>query len=456
MAYPITTTSGVTLASVPNGTVNNTTTSLTLIGKNYAGYGNFLNENFLYLLENFSNSIAPANALTGQLWYDSGTLVLKVYDGIQWKPIASSASSMTAPPSPVIGDLWWDTNNAQLKVYNGQGWTTIGPTFTAGSGTTGPVVDSILDSVGNNHFVLKFFIANEVIGIMSKDPVFTPQTSIAGFSTINPGFNLISPSALSGSQFTGDASNALGLNGIVSTPYLRNDQNTTTIYSITAGGGLTVGSDLIFDTSSPIAANVSLTQNNKNLDFYVNAGGVSTKAIGINGATAAVSFAGAISVNSATTAIINNSENGIGNIGASAQRFNTVFARATSAQYADLAENYLGDANYEVGTVVVFGGEKEITTTQLIADTAVAGVISTNPAYLMNSSLENGQPVALRGRVPVKVTGTVKKGDLLVTSDIAGTAVSVGRDNSHGHAVFAKSLEDKSTNEVQLIEAVII
>jgi hypothetical protein len=318
------------------------------------------------------------------------------------------------------------------------------------------VVDSILDSLGNNHFVLKFFIANEVIGIMSKDPVFTPQTSITGFSTINPGFNLISPSALSGSQFTGDASNALGLNGIVSTPYLRNDQNTTTIYSITAGGGLTVGSDLVLSASSPTETTITNGTLNKNLNFYVNAGGASTKAIGINGATAAVAFSNSISVNSATTAIVNDSGNGIGNIGASAQRFNTVFARATSAQYADLAENYLSDTSYDVGTVVVFGGEKEITTTQLIADTAVAGVISTNPAYLMNSSLENGQPVALRGRVPVKVAGVVKKGDLLITGDIAGTAISVGRDNSHGHAVFAKSLEDKSTLEVQIIEAVII
>jgi hypothetical protein len=449
MAYPITTTSGITLASVPNGTVNNTTTSLTLIGKNYAGYGNFLNENFLYLLENFSNSIAPANALKGQLWYDSGTLVLKVYDGTQWKPISSSTVAGNAPSSGVVGDLWWNNNTQQLNVYNGQGWTIIGPAFSAEGGTTGPEVRTIIDTSGNANNVIVFLVEDDIIGIMSKDPTFTPRTSIAGFSTINPGFNLISPSAISGSQFTGDASNALGLNGVTATPYLRNDQDTQTTGVLTAGGGLRVGSDLVIDTSSITETSIrSLT---RNLNFYVNGTG-NIAAIGINGSTGSISVNGG----SAATAIINSGTNGTGNIGTSAQRFNTVFARATSAQYADLAENYLGDTDYEVGTVVIFGGEKEITTTQLIADTAVAGVISTNPAYLMNSSLESGQPVALRGRVPVKVTGTVKKGDLLVTSDIAGTAVSVGRDNSHGHAVFAKSLEDKTTNEVQLIEAVII
>lgn len=449
MAYPITTTSGATLAIIPNGTVNNNTTSLTLIGKNYAGYGNFLNENFLYLLENFSNSLAPANALKGQLWYDSGTLVLKVYDGTQWKPISSSTVSDAAPSSGVVGDLWWDNISQQLNVYNGQDWTIIGPAFASSGGTTGPVVREILDTSDNSHNVILFFVENDIIGIMSKDPTFTPRTSIAGFITINPGFNLISPSAISGSQFTGDASNALGLNGVASTPYLRTDQDTQTTGILTAGGGFKVGSDLVIDTSS--ITETSIRSLNRNLNFYVNGTG-NIAAIGINGSTGSISVNGG----SAATAIINSGTNGTGNIGTSAQRFNTVFARATSAQYADLAENYLSDANYEVGTVVVFGGEKEITTTQLVADTAVAGVISTNPAYLMNSSLENGQPVALRGRVPVKVTGVVKKGDLLVTSNIAGTAISVGRDNSRGHAVFAKSLEDKSTNDVQLIEAVII
>jgi hypothetical protein len=128
---------------------------------------------------------------------------------------------------------------------------------------------------------------------------------------------------------------------------------------------------------------------------------------------------------------------------------------STTAKYADLAENYLSDSEYEAGTVVVFGGDKEITTTQLFADTAVAGVISTNPAYLMNDALD-GQPVALRGRVPVKVQGSVKKGDLLVTSNTPGVAMSVSRSTNYGAAIFAKALENKTTAEIGVIEAVII
>ena len=175
------------------------------------------------------------------------------------------------------------------------------------------------------------------------------------------------------------------------------------------------------------------------------------------GTLSALAVSGAITVNSTNgvSAIINGGTTGTGNIGSATVGFNTVFAKATSAVYADLAENYLSDSNYEAGTVVVFGGDKEITTTQLFADTAVAGVISTNPAYLMNNELV-GQPVALRGRVPVKVQGFTRKGDLLVTGNIPGVAVSVGRDNKYGQAVFAKALEIKTTADVGVIEAVII
>ena len=144
-----------------------------------------------------------------------------------------------------------------------------------------------------------------------------------------------------------------------------------------------------------------------------------------------------------------------GNIGSSSNYFNTVFATATTALYADLAENYLADADYAPGTVVVFGGDKEITVTIEAADERVAGVISTNPAYLMNSG-ELGLPVALRGKVPVRVVGPVTKGDSLVTSTTPGVAFSVGRERVYGQAVFAKSLESNDTDNEKVILAVII
>jgi hypothetical protein len=128
---------------------------------------------------------------------------------------------------------------------------------------------------------------------------------------------------------------------------------------------------------------------------------------------------------------------------------------STQAQYADLAENYVADDNYEIGTVVVFGGDAEITVTNEFADHRVAGVISANPAYLMNAAV-SGLPVALRGRVLVRVSGPVAKGDLLVTSTTPGYARSVGSDTGFGVRIFAKSLEVNTNNGTNIIEAVIL
>jgi hypothetical protein len=146
----------------------------------------------------------------------------------------------------------------------------------------------------------------------------------------------------------------------------------------------------------------------------------------------------------------------VGNIGSSSNYFNTVFATATTALYADLAENYQTDNNYTPGTVVVFGGDAEITTTAQFADVSVAGAISTAPAYLMNSG-SAGVSVALRGRVPVQVIGPVTKGDLLVTADAnPGYAVSVGKNTEYPLAVFAKAIETDLTEGKKTIIAVIL
>jgi hypothetical protein len=135
---------------------------------------------------------------------------------------------------------------------------------------------------------------------------------------------------------------------------------------------------------------------------------------------------------------------------------NFYYGTAQYAEYADLAEKYLPDSEYEPGTVVVFGGDEEITTTTEFADSAVAGVISTDPAFLMNQKLDGGLPLALRGRVPVKVTGPVNKGDSLVTSTVPGYAQSVGKDKTYGQAVFAKAIVTDLSEGEKVIEAVIL
>ena len=167
--------------------------------------------------------------------------------------------------------------------------------------------------------------------------------------------------------------------------------------------------------------------------------------------------AGTLTVNSsnATTAIINGGSNAVGNIGSSSKYFNTVFALATSAQYADLAENYKSDQELEPGTVVIFGGDQEITICTQFADARVAGVVSAHPAHLMNAGVP-GTAVALRGKVPVKVTGAVTKGDGLVTDATPGHARSIGLDRSYGQSVFAKAVETNTSPGEKIISAVIL
>jgi hypothetical protein len=154
--------------------------------------------------------------------------------------------------------------------------------------------------------------------------------------------------------------------------------------------------------------------------------------------------------------IVNGNGNGIGNIGSSTTYFNTVFAKATSAQYADLAEMYVADADYPPGTVVDFGGVEEITQTVAPGSTAIAGVISTNPSYIMNSGQQGKHvlPVALTGRVPCRVQGPVSKGDVLVSSTRPGVAQRIGTQYQPG-CVIGKSLGYIDDASIQTIEVVV-
>jgi len=482
MAYTVTKTSGATLATIADGTVNTSATSLTLIGKNYAGYGIFLNENYVKLLENFSNTTAPSAAVTGQLWYDSSNSLLKVYTGTQWKPISSSAAAATAPTSPITGDVWWDTANAQLKVWSGSAWVTVGPSYTSTSGTSGAVVETILDSVSASHVVVKFYISNNVIAILSKDSTFTPQTSISGFTTIKPGFNLISSSTLSGSQFTGDASNALSLGGVGASQFLRSDQNATTAYQLTIGGGAVIGSDLELDPSSNTTVKISGTTSNKDLAMYVNKGGTQTPAITVAGSTASVTFSNAVTVSgtltstgaathSSTTLLqgvttvaaqVLPNNNGTIEIGSSSYKFANVWANylrgtAITAQYADLAERFEADTAYVPGTVVMLGGAKEVTAVHDELTEDVFGVISTKAGFLMNGDAGSDTthpPIAVNGRVPVRVIGKVKKGDRLVSAG-RGLARSGNRTEITAFNVLGRALHDKTTEGEGTVEAIV-
>ena len=466
MAYTVTTTNGTVVTTVADGTVNTTSTSLTLIGKNYAGYGIFLNENYVVLLENFSNTTPPNAPLTGQLWYDNVNDILKVYNAATnvWKPISSSISQSTAPSAAisVTGDIWWDTTNAQLKVWSGSAWITIGPAYTSTSGTSGPVTQTILDNTSSSHVVTLFYISNSVIMILSKDSSFTPQTAIPGFATVLPGLNLISPSTLTGAQFTGATTGASTLGGFTASQFIKNTEAQTTNYALTAAGGLTVGSDLVFDASSGTVAVVSETTLNKNIRFNVNQNGVTSQALLITASTNTTTLANVVVPGVTTVANLQPSVNGTTSIGLPSNKFGNVYANylvgtSVTAQYADLAERFEADVSYPAGTVVSLGGAKEITAAAEDLTEDVFGVVSTRAAFLMNGDAGNDTThpaVAVQGRVPVRVIGTVRKGDRLVSAG-SGLARAAKRTEITAFNVIGRSLEDKPTDGEGTIEAIV-
>lgn len=418
MAYTINLTDGAIFATIPDGTIN-TASSMTLVGKNYAGYGAFLDENFIHLLENGSNTTAPGAPLTGQLWWDSGSNLLKVYNGTTFKTISAATASSSAPTSNVTGDLWYDTANSLLKVWTGTAWLTVGPSVVSG---TGVQAATILDNLGNTHSVIEFYVGSSLIGIMSKDATFTPSVTITGFATVKPGFQLSSASA--SYLFQGTASDSQLLGGLDSTQFMRTDANTTTsgTLKVLNNTGLYVGvnQDLKLGVSGTTATITNQT-NNGNISFSVNIGGVPTTVMNINGA------------------------NG------------TISGNQINANYADVAERFHADTAYEPGTVVELGGSAEITKVGADLSDSVFGVISTRAAYLMNSQAGTDAthpPVAMTGRVPVKTIGQVRKGDRLVSAG-NGVARAALPGEATAFNVIGRALTDKLNAEQGTVEAIV-
>ena len=448
MAYTINTTDGSIFATVADGTIN-TTSSLTLVGKNYAGYGEFLNENVLKLLESGANTTQPSAPLTGQLWFDKTAAVLKVYNGTLFKNLGSATASGTAPTSVVAGDLWFDTTNAQLKVYDGSAFILVGPSFTAGEGTSGSIVDTIEDSVGADHVVVKIFVEDDVVAMVSKDATFTPGSAVTGFATIGPGIQL--STAVPDAVFKGTATNADTLDNLDSTDFLSavGNDSTSGTFSVLNDNGLSVGIDSDFRVSVS-GADVTLQNQTSDGDiaFRVNDGGVATTVMTVDGSTGTLQM---------SADIVNAQADGVGNIGSSTVGFNTIHAKATSAQYADLAERFEADVAYPAGTVVELGGEKEVTVANQDLTDAVFGVISTQAAYLMNGSAGNNEthpPIAMSGRVPVRVIGEVSKGDRLVSAG-NGIARSAKQGEANAFNVIGRALESKGSTEEGTVEAIV-
>jgi hypothetical protein len=577
MAYTINLTDGAVFATIADGTINSSS-SMTLVGKNYAGYGEFLDENFIHLLENGSNTTAPSAPLTGQLWWDKTNNLLKVYNGTIFKTISAATASSTAPTSNVTGDLWYDTTNQQLKVYTGSSFIVVGPAYTSSEGTAGAIPGTVNDAGGSPHFITSLFVNNQQIAIVSVDSAFTPAAPTnTNFPTIYPGITVTkSASSTLAGNVTNTGNLTLSAGGATSVTvtstganiagYLTGTGNITggnllsggtavvtgtivggnlgtggtitatgnitggniitagsfqsasisssgnvdggnlrTVGLVTATGNVTGGNvisgALVQGTNMSATANVqggnlrttgliSSTGNitsSGNVDavYFIGNGsaltgissavsvtkiqnGTSEANVGASGGNInfniggtsnvmVVSGSGVVLTGLTTPSVAKSGSNAVGNIGSESNYFNQVFATATTALYADVAERFEADEVMDPGTVVELGGAKEITRSRTDLSENVFGVISTRPAFTMNGGAgqnDTHPPVAMTGRVPVKVVGQVTKGDRLVSAG-NGIARAALAGEPTPFNVIGRSLVDKTTDDLGTVEAIV-
>ena len=211
MAYVINKFSGQQLVVLDDGTLD-TTTSLGLVGRNYVGYGETQNENFIFLLENFANTAPPSRPLVGQIWFNTTDDTAYAYDGAQWNPIGSATVSASEPPNTNSGALWLKTPVNQLYVYTGTEWRFIGPEAVEGFGSTRARAGSLDNTLGNPQPVIFLETNGTVFAICTATAfVINPSNSVAGFSNVlQVGINLSSTAKINGS-ITGNAATATQL-----------------------------------------------------------------------------------------------------------------------------------------------------------------------------------------------------------------------------------------------------
>jgi hypothetical protein len=477
MPYQIDLTNGTLLTTIQDGTIDQTT-NLKLVGRNYAGYGEIQNENFVHLLENFASNNAPSRPLDGQIWFDTAANKLKFYDGVKFRTTGGAEVGTTQPAGLTTGDFWWDTGNDQLYAYNGTSFVLVGPQG-VGATTTQLKSRTVKDTLNVNQPIIEGIIDDVTVFLISNSQ-FTintvdPTQFITGFDSVKKGITMVNTQNATGGvtstdhRFWGTAANALKLGGVDAANFLQVGGNTNfddAGFTVGSGNDLRVsiingnegriinevGSIIKMGASNTHSVSVTATGINPQLTntftlgtagnvfnnvYATNFTGLASEATAIKVSSTLYSGSTAAGVN--TVALRDASGNLTANI------FNGV---ATQARYADLAEKYLADGNWPIGTVMSIGGAKEIQ--KATEGSIVVGVVSGAPAYLMNAELQGGTAVAIKGRVPVLVTGTVTKGDKIGVSSTAGIGIKVTEGD-----YFAVALEADSRSGVKLVECYI-
>lgn len=504
MPYELRKSDGTVLGTIGDGIADNSKSSLTFIGKNLSNFGKLQNENFLHLLENFADNTEPLYKLNGQTWYDTDNYVLKLYTGGDtWVSLSIMDASGTAPTSGHAGYLWFDTTNKQLSVNDGSTYTLIGPERVEGYGVTKFSSTKLLDTNLANHAVIKLLVDNEVVGVISTATFFVHSSNaISGFSTVKRGINLKYQSndfpilgVAHNSNLSTTATNLLG--GSYGSIPVQSSSGITSFVSVGSTNTVLYSNGTVpeWRSLSNISAANATTATNLGagtqgalpyqsawgvtsflpLDaegYVLTAGATRPKWLPLSGLAAGTALTATnstrllngtgtayllASTSSYVSTIVERDDNA--NIWAhnvyatnafvttaTAQLFDGV---ASSAQYADLAEKYITDKEYEPGTVVMVSYNEGCEVEACTVGRRAIGVVSTNPGFMMNKDLEGGTYIALKGRVPVKVTGIIKKGMGLYAGP-NGTAIAGGSDG------FAIALESNNSEGVKIIEALVL
>jgi hypothetical protein len=402
MAYTIVKSDGTVLTTIADGTINTTSTSLGLPGRNFAGYGQTLDTNFVHQIENYASSTVPANPLRGQLWYDLNDGLLKVCptDGLTnrnaWISLAVSSGTATTTFGAVSV-----TGNLQAN------------NITAVNAITGDTITVRLATVTANATIANATITTGNIGTLNTQIITTGSNSTAG--------------TITGTWTANGAANSFVI-------------SSGNIYVSNVGNVWGVKTDkYMYANGDPIS--FAGTYNNGNVsDYLTGSGGV-------------VQFTGNIAPGRVTTQVITAGANTTaGNI--TGNWTLTTGSRLLST-YADLAERFEADALYDAGTVVEMGGDKEVTAVQYELSEDVFGVVSTTAGYLMNAMAgddDTHPAIAIGGRVHVKVTGKVRKGERLVSAG-KGIARAAKPGEATAFNIIGRALEHKTTDDLGVVEA---
>lgn len=477
MAYQINKTDGTIVATVADGQIDDRSTDITLIGKNYSGFGEIFNENLIKILENFAESTQPDHPIRGQIWFDSSESKLKVYNGVSFVPVSSATISSTQPSTLATGDLWYDDVGEQLFFFDGTSAILLAPAFSSSQSLSGLRVDTILDTLNQTRVITSLYNNGILLGIFAKDS-FTPKIAIIGYTgSIEPGFNV---GTLANFKIRATCTNSDSLGGAPATTYVRTDTASAINgqLQVTVDSGIIIGSagqGLLFVNNGDLFLANSSTS--KNITLSVNRADTQENAVVINSSARTIGLyptitastvnlggnlvvGGDLTVEGTTTTLntsiftVEDKNVIIANVSAPTNSTadgagitikgttDKIIAYSNASNWLDISETL----NLASGKALYIGGTKVIDGNSLgSAITSIPGVSSFGTQNVVN--VGPGAPAVTRMRLENNRISTVSSNfDIELEPDGTGNVVLVGSPKITGMA-DPTSAQDAATKE---------